>query len=107
MSLQEEHQPLDTAIWNAMLAVLPPDCSAARLEVAAVFEADGGLEMPHSLVALDDSKDLCFPSDEIYQLTREHLAVFERHGKPWASLACTVRFDFDTENWRCSTDYEY
>ena len=93
--------------WQPMLSILPPNCSAARLDVAAVFTADGDVEMPHSIEVLDGSDELCFPSDDTFGLTREHLAVFERHGQPWASLACTVRFDFDADNWRCSIDYEY
>lgn len=107
MALQDEHKSLDIAIWNELLAVLPEGCSAATLTVGAQPADDGTVEMPHSIELLDGSIGVCFPSDEIYRLTYEHFQVFNRHGRPWRQLAFTVRFDFDAENWRCSTDYEH
>lgn len=105
MTLHEEHEQIDRAIWQAILALLPDHWSSAALSVSTESRIDSGLA--HSIENLDGENDICIPSDEIFVLTAEHYDSFRRHGSPWREVIWSVRYDFDDEKWKCLTDIKY
>lgn len=105
MALPEEQSQLDTAIWQALLAALPEQWASASLTCSTDGEIEDGIA--HSIQNLDEEPDICVPSDEIYGLTKKHYDAFTRNGTPWRKVTWSIRFDFDDENWKCTTDLEY
>lgn len=105
--LQTLHAPIDIAIVQILLSLLPSDCSAAQMSVIL-----NPIEFPSEEMAIEfrckeGGGEELMPTDELFTKLYEHLEVFRKHGAPWKSLTYDINCDCGSKSWKYSVDYTY
>ena len=95
--------PLIGRIGNALIDLLPPDWESAMLDVTA---RPGGTV--HSITNPHRRAEATWvtASPELAQLTRDLLATFARHHRPWTRARITVTQTADGV-WDYAADFDF
>jgi hypothetical protein len=100
--LQAEQAPIDRAIVEELISLVPEAWTSAVLEVRR--SSDDTYE--HDITSPERKRGIVMVSDMLFMKTRELSLLFERYGAPFAR----VRYRVDRlkgGNWKFKADFEY
>jgi hypothetical protein len=87
----EEQEPLYADIASELIALTPESWASVVLNVTVERSPNGVLGMTHVIDSLDGHRGPVIVSGELSDLTRQLLAIFQRHGTGWTALRFELR----------------
>jgi hypothetical protein len=101
--IQAEQAPIDRAITEELISLLPEAWNSAVLEVR---RGSDGESYEHEVTSPEKKRGVVMVSDLLFMKTRELALLFERYGAPFARIRYRVDRLKDG-NWKFKADFEY
>ena len=103
-SRRDWSRPILRDVWIELIKALPPDWTAATLELNAPSQGLGS-GVTHAISSPDQKRDVVFPTDALLEATRKLELESVKRNDRWRRVL--VRVSREGKDWQSGADFDY